>query len=97
MDLLTARALATWYLQAKRDGRGAAHLTPLLAGLAELVPWLRQWYDEPNADPALDRPGSQIAALVETELRGLGRTADHLSAWRPAPASRGRRSSRRSV
>jgi hypothetical protein len=89
--LSRARALAAWYLQAKREGRDAAHLTPLLAGLAELVPWLKQWYDEPNADPSLDRPGSQVAALVEAEQRSLGLTADDLTAWRPhAAAKRGR-------
>ena len=85
-----ARALAAWYLQARRDGRDAAHLTPLLAGLAELVPWLKQWYDEPNPDPALDRPGTQIAALVDTEMRSLGLTAQDLTAWRPEKKRSGR-------
>jgi hypothetical protein len=85
-----ARALAAWYLQARRDGRDAAHLTPLLAGLAELVPWLKQWYDAPNADPALDRPGSQIAALVDTEMRSLGLTTPDLAAWRPESKRSGR-------
>jgi len=86
-----ARALAAWYLQAKRDARDRNYLTPLLAGLAELVPWLKQWYDEPNADPSLDRPGSQVGALVDTELRSLGLTHDDLAAWRPpATAKRGR-------
>jgi len=89
--LARARALATWYLQAKRDGRDVGHLTALLAGLAELVPWLKQWYDEPNPDPALDRPGSQIAALVDSELRALHVTAEGLAAWRPDPPRRGRR------
>lgn len=89
--LARARALATWYLQAKRDGREVAHLAPMLAGLAELVPWLRQWYDDPNLDPALDRPGTQIAALVDAELRALRLTPDDLAAWRPEPARRGRR------
>jgi hypothetical protein len=89
--LARARALATWYLQAKRDGRDAAHLAPLLAGLAELVPWLQQWHDEPNPDPALDRPGTQIAALVDAELRALHLSAEQLAAWRPAPGRRGRR------
>jgi hypothetical protein len=82
-----ARALAAWYLQARRDGRDAAHLTPLLAGLAELVPWLKQWYDDPNPDPALDRPGTQIAALVDTEMRSLGIIAQALAAWRPEKRS----------
>jgi hypothetical protein len=85
-----ARALATWYLQAKRDGRDTEHLRPMLAGLAELVPWLLQWYDEANADPSLDRPGSQIAALVDAELRSLHLVPDDLTSWRPAPARRER-------
>lgn len=89
--LARARALATWYLHARRDGRDVARLLPLLAGLAELVPWLRHWYDGPNPDPALDRPGSQIAAFVVAELRGLHLTADDLAAWRPEPPRRGRR------
>jgi hypothetical protein len=85
-----ARALATWYLQAKRDGRDTEHLRPMLAGLAELVPWLLQRYDETNADPSLDRPGSQIAALVDAELRSLHLVPDDLTSWRPARARRGR-------
>ena len=88
--LAWARALATWYLQARRDGRDREHLRPLLAGLAELVPWLKQWYDDSNPDPALDRPGSQIAALVDAEMRVLHLTADDLAGWRPAPTRRGR-------
>ena len=88
--LARARALATWYLQAKRDGRDREHLTPLLAGLAELVPWLKHWYDEANTDPALDRPGSQIAALLDAEMRALHLTPDDLASWRPGPTRRGR-------
>jgi hypothetical protein len=88
--LARTRALATWYLQARRDRRDVEHLKPLLAGLAELVPWLKQWYDDPDPDPALDRPGSQIAALVDAELRALHLAADDLAGWRPAPTRRGR-------
>ncbi|MFV0309061.1 MAG: BREX-2 system adenine-specific DNA-methyltransferase PglX [Desertimonas sp.] len=84
------RALATLYLQAKRDGRTAEQLAPMLAGLAELVPWLLHWYDQPNPDPALDRPGSQIRALLDSELRSLHLTADDLAAWRPPAPTRGR-------
>jgi hypothetical protein len=84
------RALATWYLQAKRDGRDTEHLRPLLAGLAELVPWLLQWYDDPNPDPALDRPSTQIGALVDAELRALHLVPDDLTSWRPVPVRRGR-------
>lgn len=86
-----ARALAAWYLQARRNGRDTAYLTPLLAGLGELVPWLKQWYDEPNSDPALHRPGTQIAALVETELRSLSLTHEKLTGWQPERSRAGRR------
>lgn len=88
--LARARALAAWYVQATRDGRDHEHLTPLLAGLAELVPWLLQWYDDPSSDPALDRRGSQIAALVDSELRTHRLTAEDLTAWRPVQVTRGR-------
>jgi hypothetical protein len=52
------------------------------------VPWLRQWYDDPNPDPALDRPGSQIAALLDAELRALQLTAGDLDGWRPSRTTR---------
>jgi len=89
--LTRARALAGWYLQARGDGHDAERLTPLLAGLAELVPWLLQWYDEADPDPALDRPGSQVASLVDAELRSLGLSAAALADWRPPAPRRGRR------
>jgi hypothetical protein len=88
--LARARALAGWYLQAKRDGQVPERLVPLLAGLAELVPWLLQWYDDANPDPALDRPGSQVAALVDAELRAWRLTAEDLSRWEPPSVRRGR-------
>jgi hypothetical protein len=64
-----ARALATYYVRSKTEGRDAEFLAPLLAGLTELVPWLKQWYDAPNPDPTLDRAGTQIESLVESERR----------------------------
>lgn len=89
--LARARALATWYVQDRSDARPVGHLTPLLAGLAELVPWLLQWHDDPDPDPGLDRAGTQVATLVDAECRALGLARDQLGAWRPAPAQRGRR------
>lgn len=86
-----ARALATLYLRAKREGRSVEQVVPLLTGLAELLPWLLQWHNEPSSDPALDRPGSQIAALIDSELRVLQLTADDLTEWRPEPTARGRK------
>lgn len=50
--LQQAKALAGYYLDLKDNhGWGPERLIPLLAGLAELLPWLKQWHNEP--DPAL--------------------------------------------
>ena len=85
-----ARALAGWVMQARYDGVDAERLVPLLAGLAELVPWLRQWHNDPSPDPMLDRIGDQIDGLVRAEAQGLGLTVTDLVAWRP-PATANKR------
>jgi hypothetical protein len=90
--LQRARALAAYYLRMKTDkGWPPDRLVPLLAGLAELVPWLKQWHDD--LDPATgERLGTWFAAFVADEARELGTTAEALGAWRPAAgASRARR------
>ena len=86
-----ARALATFYLSSRREGRDLVFLTPLLAGLAELVPWLLQGHTDSSQDPALDRPGSQIAGLLDSELRGLHLSISDLEGWRPVSTRRGRK------
>lgn len=66
-------------------------LKPLLAGLWELVPWLRQWHND--LDPATGlRLGDYFAGYVEEQVRELGMTVDALRAWTPpAPPRRSRR------
>src|SRR5262249_32283084 len=45
--LQQARALATYYVQMKEsEGWTKERLTPLLAGLLEVLPWLKQWHNE---------------------------------------------------
>jgi hypothetical protein len=71
--LAQAQAIATVYLDRKNvagwkkdDG-----LLSLLAGLAELEPWLRQWFDEPRAGfPG--SPAQFFTGFVDTELATLG-------------------------
>jgi hypothetical protein len=42
--LARAKAIAAWFVERREiDGWPAERLTPLLAGLLELVPWLMQW------------------------------------------------------
>ncbi|WP_327009670.1 BREX-2 system adenine-specific DNA-methyltransferase PglX [Dactylosporangium sp. NBC_01737] len=63
-----AQALANLYMERKQyDGWTKQQLLPLLAGVAELEPWLHQWH----AGPVLGYPGSPAefyTAFVDAEL-----------------------------
>lgn len=91
--LQLATALAGWYLDAKEnEGWPADRLQPLLAGLQELLPWLKQWHND--LDPVHnERMGDYYAGFVADEARALGFTADDLRTWKPAvvAAKRGRK------
>lgn len=84
-----AQALARAVVEAQGQGADAAALAPLLAGLAELEPWLHQWHAE--LDPALGAsPAEAITALLDHALAEQGLTRADLDAWRPEPTRRGR-------
>ncbi len=89
--LQQATALAAWYEQRRtQDGWAADRLQPVLAGLAELVPWLRQWHND--VDPASgQRLGDFFAHFVTTESHTLGLTAADLASWAPPATTKGRR------
>ncbi len=89
--LARARAISAWYVERKEtDGWGADRLKPLLAGLLELVPWLRQWHNGIDRDTGL-RMGDFFSGYVEEEARSLGLTLDDLRAWAPPAPVRRRR------
>ena len=86
-----AKAIATFYLEKKeQEGWGADRLTPLLAGLLELVPWLMQWHNQIDPDYLVGM-GDYFAEFALEEAQGLGLTKDDLEAWRPAARGRGRK------
>jgi hypothetical protein len=85
--LQLARALSGHYVARKDDGAEPDELTPLLAGLDELVPWLKQWHNE--VDPVYgERMGEFFASYVNGEVRSLGLTRDDLADWQPPATSR---------
>ncbi|MFC0003622.1 BREX-2 system adenine-specific DNA-methyltransferase PglX [Micromonospora siamensis] len=86
-----AQALATLIVaREQEDGWAADRLLPLVAGLREILPWVRQWYGE--FDPEWGASPADIYAgfLAETTNR-LHLTDDALTSWRPPKATRGRR------
>ena len=81
--LQQAMALATYFIDMKeREGWSPARLLPLLAGLLELLPWLRQWHNDMNPDFGA-RMGDYYEAFVNEEARALQFTLDDLRAWKP--------------
>jgi Domain of unknown function (DUF7008) len=78
-----AEALWRYYEERKlNDGWPRERLIPLLAGLSELLPWLKQWHNERDAATGT-RFGDFMAELIADEARGLGLTPHQLSAWSP--------------
>jgi Domain of unknown function (DUF7008)/Eco57I restriction-modification methylase len=72
----------------EKDGWDDDRLIPLVAGLAELQPWVEQWHGE--VDPNY---GVSLAAFCREQLAAraaqVGKTLDELAIWRSAPAARG--------
>jgi len=96
--LQQATALAEYYLAMKDiEAWPPARLAPLLAGLVELLPWLRQWHND--LDPAMGvGTGDYYAQFTAEEARSLGLTLAVLGNWKPAPTGprhRPRRGARR--
>jgi hypothetical protein len=94
--LRRAKALAAYYVRMKeQEGWPPARLAPLLAGLLELLPWLKQWHNE--LDPAYGiGMGDYFAGFVDEEARALGFTLDDVRAWQP-PAENSRRRRKTSI
>lgn len=84
-----AKALAALVVDRRNDGWDADRLVPLLAGLAELEPWLAQYHDD--VDPAYGvGMGTYFADWTTEQARSLGVTRDDLTRRRPATKARKR-------
>ncbi len=89
-----AKALATLYWNRKTEESWPKdRLTPMLAGLLELLPWLTQWHNTPSDDYAGDSPANYYAGFLDTECRTYGLTQDDLRNWRPPEKTRGKKAS----
>ena len=74
----------------EQEGWDDERLVPLVAGLAELQPWVEQWHSDVD-----ERYGVSLAAFCREQLdqraAQVGKTPAELAAWRPAPSGRGRK------
>jgi hypothetical protein len=94
--LQQAKALAAWYTEVtEQEGWPVERLKPLLAGLAELIPWLKQWHND--LDPEFhERMGDFFETFLQGQLQRYGLTRDDLRGWTPPVLRRPRRSRSRS-
>jgi len=70
-----ARALAGLYDARKEEGWKPERLLPMLVGLLELMPWLKQYHNEPDESVGGERPAEEFEAFIASELRQAGKTA----------------------
>jgi hypothetical protein len=74
----------------EQEGWDDERLVPLVAGLAELQPWVAQWHSDVD-----ERYGVSLAAFCQEQLdqraAQVGKTRAELAGWRPAPSGRGRK------
>ena len=88
-----SRAVAAYFHQMReQEGWTAERLTPLLAALLELLPWVRQYHNAP--DPEFDTGmGDYFEGFIDEEARALSLTHEAIRTWAP-PAGRNRRAGR---
>ena len=77
-----ATALVAYYDARKREGWDAKRLTPLFAGLLQLIPWIHQWH--PEVDPEFgETAGQSFQHMLEADAHELGLTMDDIRNWTP--------------
>jgi hypothetical protein len=89
--LQRAQALATLYQNRKtEEAWPKERLIPLLAGLYELLPWLKQWHND-HPDPTYGvLMGDYYEQFIEGERNALGLTKAEITSWRPPKKTKAR-------
>lgn len=76
--------------RAAGDAWDAERLVPMLAGLREVMPWVRQWYGEYD-DEWEGAPAEDLEAEFQRLLRRYPVSEAQMKAWRPVKKTRGRK------
>ncbi len=87
--LQQATALVAYYDARKREGWNAKQLTPLLAGLDQLLPWIHQWHPEIDKE-FNETAGQSFQTMLEHDAHELGLTLEEIRQWTPPPPPPGR-------
>ncbi len=89
-----ATALVAYYDARKREGWDAKRLTPLLAGLDQLLPWIHQWHPEIDKEFG-ETAGQSFQTMLEHDAHELGLTLEDIRNWAPPATARKARPTRK--
>jgi hypothetical protein len=92
--LQQATALVAYYDARKREGWNAKQLTPLLAGLDQLLPWIHQWHPEIDKEFG-ETAGQSFQTILEHDAHELGLTLEQIRQWTPPEKARKGRTPRK--
>ncbi|GFE18064.1 DNA methylase [Streptomyces glebosus] len=75
----------------KQQDWSCEQLVPLLAGINELMPWLRQWFGEVDDEWGEESAAEEFQSFLDGELAREQLTPAALAEWRPAKRTRARK------
>ncbi|MGG2459217.1 BREX-2 system adenine-specific DNA-methyltransferase PglX [Streptomyces sp. RGM 3693] len=75
----------------KQQDWSGEQLVPLLAGISELMPWLRQWFSEVDDEWGEESAAEEFQSFLDGELAREHLTPAALTEWRPAKKIRVRK------
>lgn len=89
-----ATALIAYYDARKREGWDARRLTPLLAGLDQLLPWIHQWHPEIDKESG-QTAGQEFQSVLESDAHEIGLTLEVIRQWTPPEKAKKTRTSKK--
>ena len=92
--LQQVEALVGYYDLRKREGWDARRLTPFLAGLNQLLPWVYQWHPQ-IVEEFGESAGRSYQTLLEQDAHELGLTLENVRNWTPPETARKTRAARK--
>lgn len=83
-------ALATIYAYRESEGMPLTELVPVVAGIAEILPWVKQWHS--GVDPAFGIDlADYLTGQLDEKAAAVSVPAPDLANWRPPKTTRGRK------
>ncbi|NKR97086.1 BREX-2 system adenine-specific DNA-methyltransferase PglX [Rhodococcus hoagii] len=83
-------ALATIYALREQEGMALSELVPVVAGIAEVLPWVKQWHSGVDPTFGIDL-ADYLAGQLNEKAAAVGVPISDLGNWRPPKTTLGRK------